>query len=261
MDARQRIATPRLIGWDSRTDKLARIIPIPPPASADGSFLNDFALDMANGAFYIADFGHSADGGAIVVVSAEDGNARRLLSGHSHTSAEDTPMVIDGRPVRSRSAEGEVTEPRVAINPITIDVLDQWVYFGAMHGTQINRIRTSDLLNPELDEEALATRVERFGEKPVSDGISIDNAGNVYVTDVQASGIGVTRPDGQYTLLFSDREKLSWPDAISAGPDGAMYVAVNKLHRTPQLNAGANESEPPYYVVRFRPLAPVSVGR
>lgn len=40
-----------------------------------------------------------------------------------------------------------------------------------------------------------------------------------------------------------------------------MYVTVNKLHRTAQLNAGKDESEPPYYIIRFRPLAPCVLGR
>lgn len=252
---------PRLIGWDTRTDQLGRIIPIPAPASAEGSFLNDFAVDMTHGAFYIADIGQGAQGGALVVVAADTGDAKRVLAGHVHTSAEDVAMVIGGRAVRARRPDGDVVESRVAVNPITIDVDNEWVYFGAMHGTQINRIRTADLLDSTLDDAALAARVERFGPKPPSDGISIDNAGNVYVTDVQANGIGVTSPDGQYQLLFSDPEKVSWPDAISAGPDGWMYVTINKLHRTPQLNAGVNESLPPYYVLRFQPLAPVSVGR
>ena len=66
----------------------------------------------------------------------------------------------------------------------------------------------------------------------------------------------VTASDGSYRVLFRDNERLCWPDAISAGPDG-----LNKLHRTAQLNAGRDESEPPYYIIRFRPLAPAVLGR
>jgi hypothetical protein len=40
-----------------------------------------------------------------------------------------------------------------------------------------------------------------------------------------------------------------------------MYVAVNKLHLSAKLNAGVNESEPPYFIVRFPALAPTVVGR
>ena len=252
---------PRLIGWDLAQDDIAKIIAIPPPAAAEASFLNDFALDTANGAVYIADFGQGPRGGAIVVVDLDTGQARRVLAGHPLTSAEDVRMVVDGRPVRMRGADGQVFEPRVAVNPITIDALFEWVYFGAMNGTSLYRVRTADLRDPDLSEEALAKRVERFGPKPVSDGISMDGAGNVYITDVEASGIGVTRPDGRYELLFSDKERLSWPDAISAGPDNNMYVAVNKLHLSAKLNAGENESQPPYYIIRFPALAPTFVGR
>jgi hypothetical protein len=68
-------------------------------------------------------------------------------------------------------------------------------------------------------------------------------------------------PDGSYRVLFHDKERLCWPDAISAGPDGFMYVTVNKLHRTAPLNAGKDESEPPYYIIRFQPLGAAVVGR
>jgi sugar lactone lactonase YvrE len=252
---------PRLIAWDTQADQLSRIVPIPPPASVDGSFLNDFAYDARNGAIYIADIGRGPEGGAIVVINLRTAEARRLLAGHPSTSAENVPMLVDDKPVRVEGADGRPVDARVAVNPITIDAEYEWVYFGAMHGTALHRVRTADLLDASLSEAALAARIERFGPKPPSDGISIDNAGNVYVTDVQANGIGVTRPDGRYQLLFSDPERLSWPDAISAGPDGFMYVAVNKLHRSAALNAGVNDSQPPYYIVRFQPLAPVSVGR
>lgn len=254
---------PRLIGWDLRQgdDQWPSIVAILPPASTPSSFLNDFALDPATSTAYIADFGSAPADGAIVVVDLASGTARRVLAGHRLTGAEDVPMVIDGRPVRVKGADGRLSEPRIAINPITIDALGEWVYFGAMHGTSLYRVRAADLRDASLGDAALALRVQRFGRKPVSDGISMDDAGNVYITDVTRSGIGVTAPDGQYRLLFSDPLRLAWPDAIAAGPDGQMYVAVNKLHRSATLNAGDDQSEPPYYIVRFPALAPASVGR
>jgi hypothetical protein len=61
--------------------------------------------------------------------------------------------------------------------------------------------------------------------------------------------------------LVQDPAKLSWPDAISGGPDGRMYVAVNQLHRSPPLNRGVNRAQPPFYIVSFQPLSPAAVGR
>ena len=40
-----------------------------------------------------------------------------------------------------------------------------------------------------------------------------------------------------------------------------MYVAVNQLHLSPPLNAGNNQSQPPYYVMRFKAPAELVSGR
>ncbi len=78
---------------------------------------------------------------------------------------------------------------------------------------------------------------------------------------MNAKGIGVTRPDGTYELLVSDDDLLDWPDGFATGPDNYIYAAVNRLHKSARLNGGVNDSAPPYYVVRFPALAPVSIGR
>lgn len=253
-------APPRIVAWDTRAGALHRIIHLPAPATIPGSFHNDLAVDPLHQAIYIADIAAAPDAAALVVVDLRTGFARRLLQGHVSTAAEDVSMRVEGQPLRARRGE-TIEEPRVGINPITIDVAYAWVYYGAMHGTALYRVRTLDLLDAALSSEALAARIERCGDKPPSDGISIDAAGNVYVTDTGASGIGVVAPDGSYRLLFRDEERLCWPDGVSAGPDGFMYVTVNKLHRTAALNAGVHASQPPYYIVRFRPLGAAVVGR
>jgi hypothetical protein len=57
------------------------------------------------------------------------------------------------------------------------------------------RIRTSDLINAELTYDELARRVERYSEKPICDGTALDNAGNIYMSNLQAKSIGVIQPD------------------------------------------------------------------
>lgn len=252
--------TPRIVAWNTRSNKLQRIIPIPAPATRPASFHNDLAVDLDNGALYLADFG-SDRGPAIVVVDLKTGKARRTLEGHPSVQPEDIATLIEGRPPRQRQPDGSLKDARVGLNPITIDARSEWVYYGAMHSDDLWRIRTRDLRNAKLSGEELGRRARRHGTKAPSDGISIDGSGNVYVTDITRKAIGVTGPAGDYRVLVQDDEHLSWPDGISAGPDGWMYATVNKLHRSAALNGGENLSKPPYYLVRFKPVGNAVVGR
>ena len=249
---------PKLLGWDTRTDKLHKVIYIPAPAAGPKTFLNDLAVDLKHDTAYIADIGGEREP-AIVVVNLISGASRRVLAGHKLVSTQDLPMVIDGEMV-TRGKGDQASRASLGINPITIDPSYNWVYFGAMHGDDVLRVRTMYLLDETLSEEELAERIHRYGPKPVSDGISIDAGGYVYVTDVTNKAIGVTTPMGEYKIYVMD-ERLLWPDGIAAGPDGYFYATVNKLHRSAFLNAGKNESEPPYYIVRFKAIAGSVVGR
>jgi len=57
---------------------------------------------------------------------------------------------------------------------------------------------TADLLDWLLAPEQLAARVLPFADKVLSDGASIDDPGNLYVTDVEHSGVArCSHPIGQ----------------------------------------------------------------
>lgn len=259
LDTGMRSGTPRtLIGWDTAANKVAHTIDLGPVTPKD-AFVNDLVVDRDHGAVYIADPAGGANA-AIIVVDIATGKARRVLEGHASVVPEDVDLVIDGTPVRVKLPSGEEIRPRVGINPIAADAKSEWLYYGPMHGTSMYRVRTSDLRDTSLDAAALASRVERWAEKPICDGIAMDEAGNIYITDLAANAIGVIGPDRGYRVLIQDA-RLSWPDALSFGPDGYMYTVANQLHRTARLNAGTQTATPPFLVLRFRSLAPGVVGR
>jgi hypothetical protein len=258
---------PKMVAWDTKRDELHRIITIPPHAGRPGSLQQDFAIDEVRGAIFIADLNvHGALLGprdpAIVAVDLKTGRVRRAhLGHHSLHPEEDVSLEIEGRPIRAENPEGEMEEPQLGLDPIVIDPANEWVYYGSIHGTSVYRVRAADLLDEGLSPDALGERVERYGEKAPCDGISIDVAGNIYITDLGNNAIGVTRPDGGYRILVRDEERLLWPDGFSYGPDGYFYVTVNQLHRSAVLNGGQETSEPPFLVMRFRPLAASAIGR
>ncbi|MEM7049024.1 MAG: L-dopachrome tautomerase-related protein [Acidobacteriota bacterium] len=244
----------RLIGWDTRAEKLHRIVYLAAPVIRPESFLNDLAIDAENGFVYIADTA-GADTAALVVVDLDTGQARRVLEGSRYTVAEDIDMVIDGRTMELGGAPA-----RLGINPITLSPDNQWVYFGAMTGTSLYRVRGADLRNSKLTSKQLAERVERYGDKPISDGITVDGGGNVYITAITENAIGVVGSDGEYRQLFQ-RQDLAWPDGFAYGPDHQIYVTVNELHRSPVLNGGENGSRGELKVMRFDALEQGKVGR
>ena len=244
----------RLVGWDTKRDRLHQIIYLGMPLAPDNAFLNDFAIDAYNNAAYIADTA-AGENSALIVVDLNTGYSRRVLEGHPSMRPEDIPMMIDGNEV-TLGGEGA----RIGVNPITIDPSNEWVYYGPMTGRSLYRIRTNYLLDTALHSDDLANLVERFGDKPISDGITIDGGGNVYVTDITNNAIGVVDPSGTYQVLYQD-EDLSWTDGFGFGPNNHIYVTVNQLQRSPALNQGIDDSVPPYYLLRFPALEAGVVGR
>jgi sugar lactone lactonase YvrE len=254
----------QLVGWDTRGEKLEKTVPLRPPAAAPNSFLQDLVVDPDRGVAVLADMGRGDLVGenmpALVVVDLKTLQARRVLQGHHVLQPEEVSMVVEGRHITVADKQGKQVEPRLGLNPIALDPTGEWLYFGSMNGRTLWRVRMEDVLNPQLSTEELGKLVKAYGQKAVSDGMSIDSAGNLYITDLGARAIGVTRPDDPYEIYIQD-ELLQWPDGLSYGPDGYFYVTVNQLHRHGVLNQNNSTVQPPFHVVRFKPLAPSAVGR
>ena len=244
----------KVVGWDTKSDELDRVIYLPQPVIANSPFLNDLAVDRQHNAIYITDTAEGDDS-ALIVVDLYTGFSRRVLEGDISTRPEDIPLIVDERLINSGGKPA-----RIGVNPITIDPDNEWVYYGPMSGRSLYRIATEDLLDESLTEGELAARVERYGDKPICDGITIDGAGNVYITSITNNAIGVVDQTGEYRTLYQD-DLLNWTDGMAFGPDDYIYVTVSQLHNSPPLNNGKNDSNPPFHLVRFPALASGEVGR
>jgi hypothetical protein len=149
-------STPKLVGWDTRADRLERVIHLPAPMTHPDSFVNDLAVDRLRNVAYIADTASKHP--ALIVVDLETGAARRVLENHAAVQAEDIDMVIDGTPLEIATPDGGRIRPRVSVNPIVIDAGGDWLYFGPMTGTAMHRVPTAALLDPELDPPSARRR-------------------------------------------------------------------------------------------------------
>ena len=245
----------KIVAWDTINEELDRVIYLPQPIIKDSPFLNDLAVDLEHNAIYITDTA-GGDDSALIVVNLNTGFSRRVLEGDKSTRPEDIEMVIDDRTI---TLAGEPA--KIGVNPITVDPKNEWVYYGPMSGTSLYRIATADLLDESLSPEELSSKVQRYGDKPICDGITVDSAGNVYITSITDNAIGVVDRSGKYRTLYQDDNLLSWTDGMAFSKDNYIYVTVSQLHNSPPLNNGENTFRSPFYLVRFPALASGKVGR
>lgn len=245
----------KIVGWDTENEELYQVIYLPQPIIPDSPFLNDLAVDLKHNAIYITDTA-SGDDSALIVVDLTTGFSRRVLEGDISTRPEDIPMIINERVINLAG-----NPAKIGANPITIDPDNEWVYYAPMSGRSLYRIATEDLLDESLSGGELSNRVERYGDKPICDGITVDGEGNVYITSITENAIGVVDETGKYEILYQDNKLLSWTDGMAFSSDNYVYATVTQLQNSPPLNNGANDFNPPFYIVRFPALASGKVGR
>lgn len=251
--------TPKLVGWDIKTDKLHQVIMLPAPIAPKDAFVNDFVVDTRHNLIVISDPAGGANAG-LIVVNLITGNVRRVLVGHSSVIPEAVDLIIDNQPIQVLDHSGNLSRPHIGVNPITEDLHNEWVYFGPMHGHSLYRIKAEDLANEYMDDNILATHVERYSDKPISDGISIDKDDNIYLGELAENGIGVITSNRKYRRL-AQCPRLSWVDSFSFGPDGELFAVVNRLHQSAVLNGGVLSAKPPFYLLKIHSISPGLPGR
>lgn len=219
----------QFVVWNTKENKLNKIIKIPENVLTPTSFLQDFVLDEKRNRAIIADMTQgdlkSAATPAFVVVDMITGKASRVAQNHPS-------MMPD-------------FEGGFALNPIAIDPSFEWVYFGALNGKKVYRVPASSFKN----EKEVIKNIKEYAPKSYSDGIKVDKNQNVYITDIEAQAIGVSNKDG-YKIIATLPENQTWPDGLEIGNDGYVYAVVNQLNRTAALNKGKDESNGTYLIVK-----------
>lgn len=125
--------TPKLVGWDTRANRLHRIIAIPALASIPESQHNDFVVDLKNNVIAIADEAIATtpvgDKAALVVVDLKKGTSRRLLQGHDSVMPDMArPITVDEGLPRAKAIK-----VYVGVDGIALDRRSEWLYFAPLN--------------------------------------------------------------------------------------------------------------------------------
>jgi len=236
----------RLLAFDLDSGDVVHDHRLPAEIAPAGSFLQDLQISADGRTVIIADASFWRKRPAIIVYDVESATARRVLESHASVAAENFVIAHDGKPMQFF---GGLVALRGGVDGIALG--PEWLYYGALSGSTLYRVQLRDLRNAGLPAAQLAKRVEAYSRKPLSDGLSTDIDGNVYVTDVEHNAVFTVGTDRELqTLLRSPR--IRWPDALSFGPDGWLYVADSALADVilqPQEHIRTNG---PYRIFRFR---------
>lgn len=238
----------RLFAFDLTTGALVHDHVFDSSVAQLGSFLQDLQVDSTGKHVFIADVSFWRKNPGLVVYDVEANRARRVLDSDPSVSAQDW---LIRNPTKDMVFFGVVVL-KPGVDGIAIDRNDEWVYYGAMTHDTMYRIKVADLLDDSLSQGALAARVEAVGPKPLNDGLSTDNAGNLLITDVEHNAVIRMKPDGELTTLVRDN-RIRWADALSYGPDGWLYVADSAIPDQMLQTKAHIEANAPYHIFRFKP--------
>ena len=251
-------AVPKLVGWDTRANRLFKAIPLPPPATLPSSEPQDLAVDEVHGRIYLADEATGAGGdgtqGALIVVDIASGAARRVLQGAQGAVPEDVDIVVDGRPLQRLDARtGKRAPMRVGADGIALDARSEWLYFGPLNGHSVYRVRTADLIDASIKPADLSKRVERYAARPNAGGMWMDAADNLYLTEIEHRAVGVIPAADRCYRPVATHPDMLWPDGLAMGPDGFLYVTVTQLPLAAPFDDGDMKARAPFLVMRFKP--------
>jgi len=247
---------PRLIAFDLATDREVHRYDFPSGVAGFLSMLNDFQVSPDGGTIYIAEASPIRQTPAIIVYDVATKTSRRVLD--SHPSLLPQGYVIQA-PGRDMIVLGFYAL-HIGIDTIALDRTGEWLYYGPVNGARLFRVPTQALRDASLDDAGLASRIEDYGPKPISDGASTDDAGNVYLTDPEHSAVLALAPDRTLRTLVKD-PKLRWPDGLSFGPDGWLYVTCSSLQHVLFVSNATMRANAPYQIFRFRPGASAAAGQ
>jgi len=239
----------RLLGFDLATGNIVHDYEFRPETAPSGSFLQDLQVSADGRTIFIADASVWRQRPALIVYDVATRSARRVLEAHHSVTAQN---ILVSNPIRDMQFLGGLVSLKTGVDGITIDSENEWLYFAAINHSGLFRSRIQDLINPTMPPRQLENEVERYSDKPLSDGLSSDLSGNVYVTDVEHGSVFVVGKDRQpRTLIRSPR--IRWADGLSFGPDGWLYLADSAIPEQVLKSREHIRSRGPYYIYRFKP--------
>jgi sugar lactone lactonase YvrE len=264
-----------------RDDDLLVVHVFPKEVAGFGSMLNDLQVDPSGEYIYIVDTGILSLSPGLIVYSVSKNRSFRVLSGNAHPSLYGSSVALRINQDEQQTIRFGPFGLKIHADSLALDRTGSRLYFGALTGNDLFSVSTSVLLSsvtkmiefnlsttsflPLFYQEQLRESVRLVTDKKMpTDGLSSDEAGNLWLTGIEQSAIFLGVPyypssasfsgasDSHQSIRFikvvQSKTLLRWPDGLSFGPDG-LYISASALHlKFLQKNI---TNERPFHILRL----------
>jgi sugar lactone lactonase YvrE len=252
---------PKLVAVDPNSHQLLQTIHFPDTVARPNSYLNDVRFDLRRGdkgIAYLTDSSMKGENG-LVVVDLATGQSWRKLDKHSSVlPAPDFTPTLEGeadQPMMTRKPLLPAKPLTIGSDGIALSPDGKTLYYRPLASHHLFSVPTDLLVDRNVPEDKVASAVRDFGDIGfASDGLECDAQGRLYLTDYEHHAVRRGDPTAQTfrpEIVVQD-PALIWPDTLSIGPNGYLYITANQLNRQPQFHNGKDLRKPPYALFRVK---------
>ncbi|GBF06036.1 yellow-like protein [Deinococcus aerius] len=244
---------PKLVGIDTRTNRVVKTIRFPANVVLKNTYLNDLRIDLRfgqDGVAYITDSG-AKSGAGIIVVDLASGRSWRKLTGDA--TVKPVPGFVsfaDGRALLERPQGGPAQYLSFGADSIAISPKGDDLYYAPTASRRLYAVPTAALRDENLSGAEVKRQVRDLGEKGVSDGMAEDTAGRLYTTNHEQNAIIRRLPNNDLETVVRD-PRLIWPDTLAIR-GGYLYILSNQLNRQGRYHYGIDQRVRPYALFRVK---------
>lgn len=203
----------KIVKIDLKSNQVVQTYPIPSSVILSKSILNTLAI--RDHYAYFADKGHPA----LIVFDLKTGKARRVLENSSSLYSR-RPIIVNHKLVRPANDQNSFYN----INQLAITPDGKRIYYQAVSGP-LYRIDTMYLNDPTYSEAELNEAMILWFDTPSSGGITCDDKGNLYFTDI-ATGSIYRFSTGRILNKLVTNTSLKWPGHPFISQDKTLYLPV-----------------------------------